>query len=65
MKDVAGIELDQPPTIRKAYDKQFDQGFMKICCESVEEYKSICEKIRNFKIDGKECRALGFEESFQ
>ena len=65
MKEIVGVELDQPPTIRKAYYKQFDQGFMKIRCESVEEYKSICEKIRYFKIDDKECRALGFDESIQ
>jgi hypothetical protein len=37
-------------------------GFMKINCKSKEHYEEVCEKIRYFEIDNKECRALKFEK---
>ena len=35
---------------------------MMIKCDSIEDYNSMCEKIRYFEIDGKQCRALKFEK---
>lgn len=36
---------------------------MNVRCESIEAYRDLCEKLRYFEFDGKECRALGFNEN--
>ena len=60
-KEISGLDLEEPPTIIKEPQKIFYSGFMKVKCESIEQYNKICEDFRYFKIDGKECRALRFD----
>ena len=63
VKDKTGITLNEPPNILRDVQKKFLNGFMKIECDTFDEYMSVCEKMRFFEIDGKECRALPFEEN--
>lgn len=65
MKELAGIELEQSPEIRKDPIKTVFSGFIKVRCMNVDVYKELCKKIRYFYIDGKECRALGHDENFK
>ena len=36
---------------------------MNVRCETYQAYRELCEKLRYFEFDGKECRALGFNEN--
>jgi polyadenylate-binding protein len=36
---------------------------MTVRCESHEAYQDLCEKLRYFTFEGKECRSLGFNEN--
>ena len=50
--------MKNPPEIDRNPQKQMWTAKVQICANSDEHIDQICEKIRYFEIDGKECRAL-------
>ena len=64
-KHQAGIFLSDVPYIDRDARKVFYTGQLKIRCDSKEAYHEMCEKIRYFEIDGKECRALCHEKNLK
>ena len=65
LKKQANILLSDVPVIDRHPRKEFFTGRMQIRCRNKEDYHEMCEKIRYFEIDGKECRALCHEKQFK
>ena len=42
VKDKTGITLNEPPNILRDVQKKFLNGFMKIECDTFDEYMSVC-----------------------
>lgn len=60
-KDKAGVILgdSQRPQIKYDITKPFYSAMVNI--KDAEQFKTACEKMRYFEIDGKQCRALPFD----
>lgn len=62
---MTGCELEQPPEMKKDPTKTVFKAFIKVRCLNIDIYKEVCERLRYFMIDDKECRALAHDENFK
>ena len=65
LHEEAGIVLQNAPKIDRNPSKDLYSGILQMSASSQEEIDQICERIRYFQIEGKDCRALIDDASFK
>jgi hypothetical protein len=58
IKELAKVEINEPPQIRRDPNKPFYTAIVKI--NEQDKFKEVCQAMKYFKIDDKPCRALPY-----
>jgi len=59
IKDKTGYDIERQPQVRRDFNKPFYTAVVKINDNS--KFTEVCKALRYFDINGKNCRALPFQ----
>ena len=61
-KELADVEIDIPPQIRRDFGRHFYTAMLKI--NDNEKFNLVADKLKYVEFEGKPCRALKFDKEF-